>query len=100
MILYQQALITGFFGVGGGFVIVPALVLILGFDMPAAAATSLVVIAIDSAAAIAARADHGGLALNWLVTGTFAAAAIAGTLAGGHLAGAPARSTCAQPSRS
>jgi uncharacterized protein len=80
-------LITGFFGVGGGFVIVPALVLILGFDMPAAAATSLVVIAIDSAAAIAAKVSHGGVALNWAVTGTFAAAAIAGTLAGGHLAG-------------
>src|ERR1019366_9469453 len=27
-------LITGFFGVGGGFVVVPALVLVLGFDMP------------------------------------------------------------------
>ena len=80
-------LITGFFGVGGGFVIVPALVLVLGFDMPAAAATSLVVIAIDSAAAIAARAAHGGMALNWTITVIFAAAAIAGTLAGGRLAG-------------
>ena len=34
-------LVTGFFGVGGGFVIVPALVLALGFDMPAAVGTSL-----------------------------------------------------------
>ncbi len=80
-------LITGFFGVGGGFVIVPALVLVLGFDMPVAAATSLVVIAIDSAAALTARFAHGGLALNWAVTVIFAAAAIAGTLAGGRLAG-------------
>jgi uncharacterized membrane protein YfcA len=80
-------LITGFFGVGGGFVVVPALVLILGFDMPAAAGTSLVVIAIDSAAALAARASHGGLALDWALIGAFAAAAVAGALAGGRLAG-------------
>src|SRR5208282_6818184 len=32
-------LLTGFFGVGGGFVIVPALVLALGFEMPAAVGT-------------------------------------------------------------
>jgi len=76
-------LITGFFGVGGGFVIVPALVLILGFDMPAAAGTSLIVIAIDSAAALAARAGHGGLALDWALIGAFAT----GALAGGRLAG-------------
>jgi uncharacterized membrane protein YfcA len=80
-------LITGFFGVGGGFVIVPALVLFLRFDMASAVATSLVVIAIDSAAAVAVRAVHGGLALNWMVTGVFAAAAIGGALAGGRLAG-------------
>jgi uncharacterized membrane protein YfcA len=80
-------LITGFFGVGGGFVVVPALVLILGFDMPAAAGTSLIVIAIDAAAALAARASHGGMALDWALTSAFAAAAVAGTLAGGRLAG-------------
>ncbi len=33
-------LLTGFFGVGGGFVIVPALVLALGFTMPEAIGTS------------------------------------------------------------
>ena len=41
-------LLTGFFGVGGGFVIVPALVLALGFTMPEAVGTSLLVIAINS----------------------------------------------------
>ncbi len=80
-------LITGFFGVGGGFVVVPALVLVLGFDMPTAAGTSLVVIAVNSAAALAARAGHGSLALDWALTGTFAAAAVIGALAGGSLAG-------------
>jgi len=80
-------LITGFFGVGGGFVVVPVLVLMLGFDMPAAASTSLVVIAVDSAAALAARTGHGGLALDWALIGAFAGAAVAGALAGGRLAG-------------
>jgi uncharacterized protein len=80
-------LITGFFGVGGGFVVVPALVLVLGFDMPAAAGASLVVIAIGSAAALASRAGHGGLALDWSLIGVFAATAVAGALAGGRLAG-------------
>jgi uncharacterized protein len=80
-------LITGFFGIGGGFVVVPALVLVLDCDMPAAAGTSLVVIAINSTAALAARAGHGGLALNWALTGAFGAAALAGALAGGRVAG-------------
>jgi uncharacterized membrane protein YfcA len=80
-------LITGFFGVGGGFVVVPALVLVLGFDMSTAAGTSLVVIAVNSAAALAARAGHGTLTLNWPLIGTFAAAAVIGALAGGSLAG-------------
>lgn len=47
-------MLTGFFGVGGGFVIVPALVLALGFEMPAAVGTSLLVISANSAAALAA----------------------------------------------
>jgi uncharacterized protein len=80
-------LVTGFFGVGGGFVVVPALVLALGFDMPAAAGTSLVVIALNSAAALAARAAHGALSLDWVLAATFTGAAVLGTLAGARLAG-------------
>ncbi len=80
-------LITGFFGVGGGFVVVPALVLVLGFDMVTAAGTSLVVIAINSAAALAARGGTGALSLDWALVGAFTAAAVAGALAGGRLAG-------------
>jgi uncharacterized membrane protein YfcA len=80
-------LITGFFGVGGGFIVVPALVLALGFDMPTAAGTSLVVIAIDSAAALAARAGHTLFALHWALVAAFTGAAVLGTLAGTRLAG-------------
>ena len=39
-------LLTGFFGVGGGFVIVPALALVLGFPMRMAVSTSLLIIAL------------------------------------------------------
>ncbi len=66
---------------------VPALVLVLGFDMTTAAGTSLVVIAIGSAAALATRFSHGGLALDWPLIGVFAVATAAGALAGGRLAG-------------
>ncbi len=80
-------LVTGFFGVGGGFVVVPALVLALGFDMPVAAGTSLVVIALNSAAALATRAAHGALSLDWALVAIFTGAAVLGTLAGTRLAG-------------
>ena len=75
-------LLTGFFGVGGGFVVVPALVLVLGFSMPVAVGTSLLVISINSASALVARMGDG-LALDWAVIGTFTGAAIIGSLLGG-----------------
>jgi uncharacterized protein len=78
-------LLTGFFGVGGGFVIVPALVLALGFQMPVAVGTSLLVIAINSAAALAARlGSHSSL--DWPLLGVFTLAALAGALAGNRVA--------------
>lgn len=77
--------LTGFFGVGGGFAVVPALVLALGFTMPAAVATSLVVIVINSATALAARAGTG-LDLDWAIIGVFSALAALGGLFGGRLA--------------
>jgi hypothetical protein len=76
---------TGFFGVGGGFIIVPALTATLGYAMPEAVGTSLIVIAINAAASLAARTGIGGLHLAVIVPFTLAAAA--GSLAGNHLAG-------------
>lgn len=78
-------LMTGFFGVGGGFVIVPALVLALGVEMPVAVGTSLLVIALNSAAALAARAGSS-VDLDWTLLGTFTAIAIVGTLVGTKVA--------------
>ena len=78
-------LLTGFFGVGGGFVIVPALVLALGFEMPVAVGTSLLVIAINSAAALTVRfGSH--VRLDWRLLAAFTIAALAGTFAGNRVA--------------
>jgi uncharacterized membrane protein YfcA len=78
-------LLTGFFGVGGGFVILPTLVLVLGFGVSEAVGTSLLVITITSAAALTARLG-GGVTLDWPLVTTFTAAAVAGTLVGQRVA--------------
>ena len=51
-------LLTGFFGVGGGFLVVPALTLVLGMSIHRATATALLVIVINSAAAFVPRATE------------------------------------------
>ena len=51
--------LTGFFGVGGGFLIVPALTLWLGFGLRRAVATSLVIITITGVAALASHLAIG-----------------------------------------
>jgi len=79
-------LLTGFFGVGGGFVLVPALVLALDFPMPLAVGTSLLVIAVNSGTALAARIGNGANQLDWPLIGTFTAAAVISSLGGGRLA--------------
>jgi uncharacterized membrane protein YfcA len=83
--------LTGLFGVGGGFVIVPALTLLLGLAMPEAIGTSLVVIAINSVFGILGRLDRP---LDWSVALPFTLAAVVGVQLGGVAAGrlAPERS--------
>ncbi len=78
-------LLTGFFGVGGGFAVVPALVLALGFSMPTAVGTSLVVIAVNSAAALLSRVA-GGVDIDVPVVVAFTAAAIGASMLGARLA--------------
>ena len=77
-------LLTGLLGVGGGFVIVPALVLTLHFAMPEAVGTSLLVIAMNSAVALLARLGSGSL--EWHVIAPFTLAGLAGVLAGSRVA--------------
>lgn len=79
-------LLTGFFGVGGGFVIVPALVLALGFSMPEAVGTSLLVITINSVIALTTRLQGG--TIEWRTIVPFTVASLIGVVIGGRLAGA------------
>jgi uncharacterized membrane protein YfcA len=80
--------LTGFFGVGGGFVIVPVLTLWLGAPFRRAVATSLVIITLTGLAALAshlvagARPDVATTATLALSTG---AGALLGTLVGERL---------------
>ena len=78
-------LLTGFLGVGGGFVVVPALLLALALPMQYAAGTSLVVITITSAAALAVRAG-AGTNPDWPVVLTLTAASALAAVAGARLA--------------
>ncbi len=78
-------LLTGFFGIGGGFVVVPMLVIALGFTMRSAVGTSLVIVCVVSLVALAAHLAAGN-SLDPGVTAAMAAACAAGAVAGGHLA--------------
>ena len=78
-------LLTGFLGVGGGFLVVPALVLALSMPMAYAAGTSLVVITITSAVALAVRAG-GGAAPDWALVGALTAASAVGGVVGARIA--------------
>jgi uncharacterized membrane protein YfcA len=75
--------LTGLFGVGGGFVIVPAFTLVLGYSMPHAIGTSLVVIAVNTATAFTARL---GGPIDWGTAAVFTAAAVAGVGTGTRIA--------------
>ena len=78
-------LLTGFLGVGGGFLVVPALVLALGLPMGFAAGTSLVVITITSAAALVVRAGTG-TPPDWGLVALLTVAAVVGGYLGARAA--------------
>ncbi|MES9538546.1 MULTISPECIES: sulfite exporter TauE/SafE family protein [unclassified Actinomadura] len=76
--------LTGLFGVGGGFLIIPALVVGLGLPMTVAVGTSLVIVVVNSAAGFAAHAGDG--ALDYGIVAAFTLAAVAGSLGAARLA--------------
>ncbi|WKN46647.1 sulfite exporter TauE/SafE family protein [Nocardioides sp. Arc9.136] len=78
-------LVTGFLGVGGGFLVVPALLLALALPMKYAAGTSLVVITITSASALAVRAGTG-TSPDWGPVLVLTAASALAAAAGARLA--------------
>ncbi len=78
-------IITGLVGVGGGFLVVPALVLLGGLSMRQAVGTSLVIIALKSFSGFYKYLDVlavEGLDLDWQIIGLVTVLGIAGSFAG------------------
>ncbi len=87
MVLAEGAVvgtITGLVGAGGGFLIIPALVLIAGLPMKQAVGTSLVIIAAKSLLGFTGDLGSGSL-IDWNFLMVFSAIAIFGILAGSML---------------
>jgi len=81
--------LTGFVGVGGGFLIVPALILLAGLNMARATASSLVIIALKSAAGFIGYQQilsETGQVLDWVVIACFVAFGVLGSWYGTTLA--------------
>ncbi len=76
-------ILTGFVGVGGGFLIIPALVLLGGIPMKEAIGTSLLIIAAKSATGFLGYIDR--VAIDWNSIISFTIAASAGTVLGAYL---------------
>jgi uncharacterized protein len=77
--------LSGMFGIGGGFLIVPALVLITRMEVHRAIATSLLIIAAIGSSGAFSALLHGQL--DWAVLAPFAAGGAAGIVLGRLLAG-------------
>lgn len=76
--------VTGLVGAGGGFLIIPALVLLAGLPMKQAVGTSLLIIALKSL--IGFTGDLGSQPIDYKFMFTFSAFAVAGILAGSYFA--------------
>lgn len=76
--------LTGLFGVGGGFVIVPALTLLLGLGMAESIGTALVVVAFNCGVSLLARLSTSHI--DWGVTLPFVIAAVVGVIVGERIA--------------
>lgn len=72
--------LTGFLGVGGGFLIVPALVLLAGIETKKAVGSSLAIIALNAAGGIAGQLQR--TSLDWTLTLSFLGLALVGTFGG------------------
>jgi uncharacterized protein len=75
---------SGFFGIGGGFLIVPALMLATGMPIMNAVSSSLVAVTAFGLTTAASYAWSG--LVSWALAGLFVAGGIAGGLAGTHSA--------------
>lgn len=80
---FGVGILTGFVGIGGGFLIIPALVLVGGIPMKQAVGTSLVIIAFNSVAGFIGYLNQ--VYLDWGLILSFTLAASGGTLGGAYL---------------
>lgn len=76
-------LLTGLVGVGGGFAIIPALVILGNIPMKQAIGTSLLIIAANAISGFLGY--WGQVNLNWQLIGSFTVAASLGTIVGAYL---------------
>jgi hypothetical protein len=76
-------MLTGFVGVGGGFIYVPTLVLLGGLPMKQAIGTSLALIMVSCLAGVVRY--HGSLSLDWRMIALFTAIALLGVAIGSRL---------------
>jgi uncharacterized membrane protein YfcA len=76
--------LTGLLGVGGGFLITPALTIFLGLRMKQAVGTTLAIIVVNSAAGFSAHA--AGYTIDWATTLAFAIPAIVGSIVAARFA--------------
>jgi len=76
-------ILTGLVGVGGGFLIVPALAMLVGLPMQAAVGTSLMIIAMNAMAGLGGYANHASIDLD--LTAIVTGGAVTGAIVGGVL---------------
>jgi len=80
---FAVGLTTGFLGAGGGFLLIPTLVLLVGLSMKQAIGTSLLIISLNSL--IGFTGDLGHFKIDWPFLLKITAIAIAGVFVGGSL---------------
>lgn len=80
---FGVGLLSGFFGIGGGFLIVPALMLATGMSLPFAIGTSLIAVTAFGAATATSYAISG--LVDWRIAVLFIAGGIVGGVGGGAL---------------
>lgn len=85
MIGLALGIVMGLLGAGGGFLIIPTLVLLMGFTMREAVPTSLFIITVNSVIGFAAD-QHQFIANDWSHLAKYLAPALLGMLAGLHIA--------------
>jgi uncharacterized membrane protein YfcA len=76
-------LVTGFLGAGGGFLLIPALVIVMKLPMKVAIGTSLLIIALNSLTGFIGGIGHHPI--DWVFISTVSVIAIAGVFIGGYL---------------